>query len=58
MIDEYTISFIGDVKRYVFIRLFGVRSAISVPDINALPVLDKGSKSLSEPVDTLANAEV
>src|SRR5690606_7882200 len=58
MIDKYTISFVGYIKRYVFVRLFRPGPAILVPNINRLPIFDKRSKSLPESINRFPDTEI
>ena len=57
MIDKHTISFVGYIKRNVLIRLLCTGSAVLIPDIDTLTVLDIGGESLAETVDQFPYAE-
>lgn len=48
VVDKHPIPSVGQIKGYVFVGLFTTGSAITVPDIDYLPVFHKGSKSLTE----------
>ena len=54
MIYEYTITTVRQVKRNIFIRLIGARTAVFIPDIHALSVLGKRGEALSHTIDKLA----
>ncbi len=47
MVHKYTIAFVGDKERNVLIGLLGACTAVGIPDINALSVLDKRCKAFA-----------
>ena len=57
MVYKHTVSFIGNIKRDIFIRLLCGSTAVLVPDIHALSIFYKRRKTLAKSIDQLANGK-
>ena len=58
MVHEHPVARVGEVERHVLVRLLAGGTAVGVPDLDALAVLDEGTEALTEAVHVVVDAEV
>ena len=57
MVDEHSVTAVGQVKGHVLISQLTGRAAVLVPHVHHLAVFDKGSEALAQPVDALPHPQ-
>src|SRR5665647_1028963 len=57
MVDQHAIAAVRQVERNVLVSLLAGGTAVGVPYVHDLAVLDQRSEALAEPVDELAHAQ-
>ncbi len=57
MVHQHSVPLVGYVKRNIFICLLGAGASVSVPDVDALAVPDKGSEMLPRAVEQFPHSQ-
>ena len=57
VVDEDAVTRVGQIERDVLISLFTAGSAVFIPDIDGLTILNEGCESFAKTINLFANAE-